>query len=141
MIVSGDRFSETIMMSECHNFLIPNFQSSRDPVNLLSLLAFLWIEETLVTLNSMKKTKSTSPKKVSILGVFWGMCGDLQGWQHPCRRVISIEMHSINSAGITLLHEVFPCQFAVCQFYVIMGRSLRECFRFIIDYKCIVMWM
>ena len=44
---SEARFSDTVMMSEwCHNFLIPNFESSGDTLNLFSLLAFSWIKET-----------------------------------------------------------------------------------------------
>ena len=64
----------------------------------------------------VKNASEATPRICSILGVFWGICGEsTEGVRgHPCRSVISIKMHSSSFARIMHLHEVFPCQFAAC---------------------------
>ena len=58
-------------------------------------------------------------------------------WGHPCRREISIKMHSSNFVGIMLLCEVFPCQFAAYIWAPYYGMASEGLLWFIIDYKCI----
>ena len=42
-----------------------------------------------------------TPRRCSILGVLWGICGESAG-QHPCGGLISIKMDSSSFVGIMI---------------------------------------